>query len=78
MSTAYVNGQRTGKISETLLPENKAVAHLLGQTDCPAFDLDAEIKSIEDFSRVANDGDGLASIGRVGITLQTLNLSSRI
>ncbi|MBB28231.1 MAG: hypothetical protein CME25_04935 [Gemmatimonadetes bacterium] len=51
VSTAYVNGQRTGKISETLLPENKAVAHLLGQTDCPAFDLDAEIKSIEEFSR---------------------------
>jgi nucleoside-diphosphate-sugar epimerase len=50
VSTAYVNGQRTGKISETLLPDNKAVAHLLGQTDCPAFDLDSEIKSIEEFS----------------------------
>ncbi|MDA0746897.1 MAG: SDR family oxidoreductase, partial [bacterium] len=49
VSTAYVNGQRTGSIPETLLPPGRTVAHILRNGQLPEFDLQAEIKSIQVF-----------------------------
>jgi nucleoside-diphosphate-sugar epimerase len=51
VSTAYVNGQMTGKIAESLLPQDKTVANLLGKDQSETFDLDTEISSIEEFGR---------------------------
>ena len=50
VSTAYVNGMRTGPIPEALIPPDVSVAHQLGNGTAAAYDLDEQIAEIEAFS----------------------------
>ncbi len=51
VSTAYVNGQQTGRIPEEALSPDRTVADLMGNGQTCAYDLDAEIASIRQFTR---------------------------
>ena len=53
VSTAYVNGQRTGRVPEELLPANRSLAQIIDPQSKMEFDLEAEIESITAFARQA-------------------------
>jgi nucleoside-diphosphate-sugar epimerase len=50
VSTAYVNGQMTGRIPEALTPPDTSIAQLLSEKAAPPYDLDEQISEIESFS----------------------------
>ncbi|MEE2753174.1 MAG: fatty acyl-CoA reductase, partial [Candidatus Latescibacterota bacterium] len=50
VSTAYVNGQMTGRIPEALTPPDTSIAQLLHDRGAPPYDLDEQISEIESFS----------------------------
>lgn len=54
VSTAYVNGQRTGSVPEALLAPDRSLAQIIDPQSKVAFDLDAEIESITAFARKAH------------------------
>ena len=51
VSTAYVNGQMTGRIPEVALRPDRTVAELMGNGRTCGYDLDAEIASIRQLTR---------------------------
>ncbi|MBS11210.1 MAG: hypothetical protein CME19_06375 [Gemmatimonadetes bacterium] len=55
VSTAYVNGQMTGKIPEALLPPDTSIAQQLGNGAAPRYDLDEQIAEIEAFAERVRD-----------------------
>jgi nucleoside-diphosphate-sugar epimerase len=50
VSTAYVNGQMTGPIPESLIPPDTSIAHQLSNGTAPRYDLDEQIDEIEAFT----------------------------
>jgi nucleoside-diphosphate-sugar epimerase len=50
VSTAYVNGQMTGRIPEALTPPDTSIAQLLHDRGAPPYNLDEQISEIESFS----------------------------
>ncbi|MCZ6636181.1 MAG: SDR family oxidoreductase [bacterium] len=51
VSTAYVNGQRTGRISEEVWQPDQTVAQKISNGRVPAYGLESEIASIQKFSK---------------------------
>ncbi len=51
VSTAYVNGQRTGLVPEALMPPDRSVAQMIDPSADGHYDLEAEIASILVFAR---------------------------
>ena len=51
VSTAYVNGQMTGRIPEAPLPSDRSMAQIIGNGQASDYNLEAEIESIQQFGR---------------------------
>lgn len=66
VSTAYVNGQRTGKVMEETPVPNRTISQIMGQNT--SFDLEQEIADIQSYSETielaSHDSERMASFHR--------------
>ena len=79
VSTAYVNGQMTGRIPEALIPPDQSIADLLDNGYAPRYDLDEQIQEIESFTeRVKQDVETPAREKELMETLERQNRGKRV
>jgi len=79
VSTAYVNGQMTGRIPEALIPPDTSIAHQLGNGAAPHYDLDEQIAEIEAFTkRVHQEAETPAQQAEFDRVLNRQNRGKRV
>lgn len=79
VSTAYVNGQMTGRIPEALIPPDTSIAQQMANGYAPRYDLDEQIEEIEAFTaRVREEVETPARLAEFEEQLSRQNRGKRV